>query len=98
MDLASLHLRLGKFLCAEFELSNQTAKLIFQLLFVDRYSIVKAVHELMTLFELGASERETLDSHVRDLGGRFAGYEYIPQDGSPEGNSRHMPTQQAKEG
>ena len=70
---------LGKGQCAEFELTNPTAKLFFQLLFMEKYNISTAIEEVMSLFEAKPEEQEKINSELREFYYKFAYYEYIPQ-------------------
>jgi len=83
MDLCVTHLEqyracVGKNHAAEFELTNQTARLFFQLLFVEGYDLKKAYEEVAALFEAGNEERNAMYSELQDFHRRFATYEYIP--------------------
>ena len=77
-QLPAYHAWVEKSQCAEFELANQTARLFFQLLFVEGYDIDAAYEELVALFKAGSDERDAMNSELQEFHRSFAIYEYIP--------------------
>jgi hypothetical protein len=69
----------GKWLIAEIALTNATAKLFFQLLFVEHYALDEAYRELTTLFDLKPAGQEAMWQELQQFHQRFAMYEYLPQ-------------------
>lgn len=77
--LTKYHACLGKSQVAEFELANQTAKLFFQLLFIEEYDYEAAAEEVIGLFQAKPKKQETIHFELREFYQKFAYYEYIPQ-------------------
>ncbi len=75
--LAEYRACLGKGRSAEFELANQTARLFFQLLFIEGYDIDAAHEEVTALFESGSDERDAMNSELQEFHRSFTPYEYI---------------------
>ena len=76
--LAEYRACVGKGLSAEFELVNQTARLFFQLLFVEKYDLKAAYEEVAALFGAGYNQQSVIYSELQEFHRRFATYEYIP--------------------
>lgn len=69
---------LGKEPAAEFELANLTAKLFFQLLFIEQYDIETACSQVSALFEMEPDKRGAVLAELKEFHRRFHVYEYIP--------------------
>ncbi len=82
--LAAYGAYVGKWTSAEFDLANQTARLFFQLLFIEQYDIDAAFNELSDLFESGSEERRAMRSELEEFYRRFRTYEYMPSWRSEE--------------
>jgi len=65
----------GKGRAAEFLLDNQTAKLFFQLMFVEKKDIISVRDEVAELYDLGLEARDLMSTDLLEFHQRFETYE-----------------------